>query len=223
MRSFVIAAVMTLLVAGLGLAIGTPRPPSPASAASAAGRPNADAAVPSESLLAVDSSDGGESEASAAGDTRAPAAGGKRVFYQWTDERGSVRFAQSLADVPPAWRDRAGQVEVDTSKFQATPARPRASADGAAARPFAQAAVAERRRAFHDVTVYTAPWCGWCRKTLAFLDQRGVDYVNKDIEADAEYADELAEKSGGKTIPFVEIDGTQIRGYNPREMAALLE
>jgi hypothetical protein len=24
-------------------------------------------------------------------------------------------------------------------------------------------------------------------------------------------------------VPFVEIDGTQIRGYNPREMAALLE
>ncbi|HEU4428012.1 MAG TPA: hypothetical protein VFT98_04615, partial [Myxococcota bacterium] len=48
---------------------------------------------------------------------------GKRVFYQWTDERGSVRFARSLEEVPPAWREKAGQVEVDASAFQAQPAR----------------------------------------------------------------------------------------------------
>jgi glutaredoxin len=216
MRSFVIAVVMTALVAGLGFAIVPVRPAVSVDglAAAPAGVSGDDSSA--DSSPAPDASEGVD-------EVGAPTSAGKRVFYQWTDERGSVRFAQSLDEVPPAWRDRAGQVEVDTSKFQAIPAGSRAAARSAARTPLARAAAAEPRRDFHEVTVYTAPWCGWCRKTLAFLDQRGVDYVNKDIEADDDYADELAEKSGGRTIPFVEIDGTGIRGYNPREMAALLE
>jgi len=123
--------------------------------------------------------------------------------------------------VPAEWRAHAGQIEVDTAAYQPKSGAPRARS--AARRAPSQLAPAERRASFHDVTVYTAPWCGWCRKTLAFLDERDVDYVNKDIEADEDYADELREKSGGHSIPFVEIDGAQIRGYNPRKMAALLE
>lgn len=35
-----------------------------------------------------------------------------RVYYQYTDESGAVRFVQSLLEVPEAWRDRAGRVEL---------------------------------------------------------------------------------------------------------------
>jgi glutaredoxin len=214
MRSFAIAAVMTALVAGLGYAV------APA--------PRELAAAPQHTVSALgDFADPGTAEngaepgAGQPGDAAGAAlpATAKRTFFQWTDERGTVRFARSRDEVPPAWRERAGQIEVDTSAYQTKPAAPR----GASRRAYSDVAAPTRRASLHDVTVYTAPWCGWCRKTLAFLDERGVDYVNKDIEADDDYADELEEKSGGRSIPFVEIDGTQIRGYNPNEMAALLE
>ena len=213
MRSFVIAVGMTGLVAGLGFALA-PAPHAPAAAAqNALGADElADAsAAPGQAGARPDAA--GRADASPA----APSAG-KRTFYQWTDERGSVRFARSLDDVPAEWRARAGQIEVDTSAYQ-----PKRGASPEARRPTSRPVAAEGRADFHDVTVYTAPWCGWCRKTLAFLDDRDVDYVNKNIEADEDYADELEEKSGGHSIPFVEIDGKQIRGYNPREMAALLD
>jgi glutaredoxin 3 len=72
--------------------------------------------------------------------------------------------------------------------------------------------------------VYTTTWCPWCRKTLAWLDERGVDYVNKDIEDDPAHRDELLRKSGGTSIPVVEIDGELVR-LRPRthERAALAE
>jgi glutaredoxin-like YruB-family protein len=73
------------------------------------------------------------------------------------------------------------------------------------------------------VIVYTTSWCGWCRKTLAFLDQNGIDYENRDIEADDAWRDELEEKTGGTSIPVVEIDGEIIRGYDPSRMRQLLE
>jgi len=212
MRSFVIAAGMTALVAGLGFAL------APAPHAPAAGAQNALGADELADAGAAPEQAGARHDAADRDAAPAAPSAGKRTFYQWTDERGSVRFARSLDDVPAEWRARAGQIEVDSAAYQ-----PKRGASPGARRPYSEPVAAERSADFHDVTVYTAPWCGWCRKTLAFLDERDVDYVNKNIEADEDYADELEEKSGGHSIPFVEIDGKQIRGYNPREMAALLE
>jgi glutaredoxin len=139
------------------------------------------------------------------------------TFYQWIDERGSVHFVASLDEVPAAWRSRAGQIELDPAAFTQTgPSAPKG------VRPMGAIGIAESAPV-HEVTVYTAPWCGWCRKTLAFLDERGVDYVNKDIESDEGYAEELREKSGGTAIPFVEIDDSEIRGFDPGAMALLLD
>lgn len=149
-----------------------------------------------------------------------PDGGERTIVYQWVDERGSVHFADSLDEVPEDWRGRVGQIEIDPAALS--------TSAGGAARPggprLATRTVADApTRPTHEVTIYTAPWCGWCRKTMAFLDERGVDYLNKDIEADPTYAAELQEKSGSTAIPFVEIDGETIPGYDPNAMAAMLD
>ena len=214
MRSLMIAAVVTALVGGIGF-VFTGELPAKAPPGAALSVAELEQALDGASQPLVDAASEPAARAVAT-EEAAPAA--KHVFYQWVDERGSVRFARSLEEVPAAWRERAGQVEIDASSF--TKAKPRAGArEARGATPEATAYAG----AAHDVTVYTAPWCGWCRKTLAFLDERGVEYVNKNIEADEEFADELEEKTGGRSIPLVEIDGSLIRGYNPGEMAALLE
>lgn len=138
------------------------------------------------------------------------------TFYQWIDERGSVHFAASLDEVPASWRARAGQVELESAAFVRTRA--------ATTKPARRRSVVEEptRNRNHDVTVYTAPWCGWCRKTLAFLDDLEVDYEQKDIEENPAWEDELRAKSGGTSIPYVEIDDHTIRGYSPGQMATLL-
>jgi glutaredoxin-like YruB-family protein len=141
------------------------------------------------------------------------------TFYRYTDESGSVRFVTSLAEVPRHLRDRAQPVT--QNRLQ------RAPASSAAAKPAprakrptrAEPALARNR----DVIVYTTSWCGWCRKTLAFLDKNGIDYENRDIEADDAWRDELEEKTGSTSIPVVEIDGEIIRGYDPQRMRQLLE
>jgi len=169
-----------------------------------------------------DASSGGAGAAAAPVPASAPATreveskSAKSIVYQWVDEKGTVHFAASLDAVPADWRSRAGQIEIGSAKPVQV-----ASSTQLPIRPRRAVARAEpERRA--DVTVYTAPWCGWCRKTLAFLDAKGVDYVNKDIEVDAQYADELREKTGGTAIPFVEIDGNPIHGFDPAQMTRLL-
>ena len=151
----------------------------------------------------------------AAGDD--PPSGGGKVYYQWTDERGSVHIVDSLEAVPPEWRDRVGRIEMDArspaNRAPRTASRPKQPSWRSAPEP-----VAVRK----DVVVYSATWCGWCRKTLAWLDERGIDYENRDIDANPGYRRELVRKVGGASIPVVEIDGELVRGYDPERMGALL-
>jgi glutaredoxin-like YruB-family protein len=140
--------------------------------------------------------------AAGCGASEAPASGGG-VYWQYVDESGSVRFARSLEEVPAAWRDRAGRVELDAPPTGAGSAGTAAQAEPA-------------------VVVYTTSWCGWCRKTLAWLDEQGVAYVNKDIEADDRHREELMRKTGRTSIPVVEIGGELVKGYDPARMRALL-
>ena len=70
--------------------------------------------------------------------------------------------------------------------------------------------------------VYTTSWCGWCRKTIKYLTNRGVPFENRDIEAERTWRRELKQKTGSTSVPVVEIDGQIIRGYDPDRMAELL-
>ena len=140
----------------------------------------------------------------------------KDIYYQYVDDSGTVHFVQSLGDVPAKWQSRAGRIEVE----RAMPAP-----GGNGSRKTTSRRASARKPAYRtgpEVVVYTTTWCGWCRKTLAFLDERGVRYVNKDIEANDWHRDELIEKTGRTSIPVVEIDGEIIRGFNASRMEQLL-
>jgi glutaredoxin len=166
-----------------------------------------------------------------AGDVEPAAAA--RTYYGFVDENGSFRFVDSLDDVPEDQRAKARAIAIagGSSEAEASPpARPvnrLPSAPVANAPPPAFAPPAARApdgEASVDgpVVVYTTSWCPWCRKTLAWLDEQGVAYVNKDIERNLAWRRELIEKTGQAAIPVVEIHGELVRGFDPQRMNELL-
>jgi glutaredoxin len=78
------------------------------------------------------------------------------------------------------------------------------------------------------VVLYTAPWCGFCRKAAAHLRSRGVAFEERDIDADRSAAVELSRKlrqaglSGGG-IPVLDIAGTIVIGFKKERIDRLLE
>ncbi|MBN2991121.1 glutaredoxin family protein [Pseudomonas cedrina subsp. fulgida] len=80
----------------------------------------------------------------------------------------------------------------------------------------------EQIRASARVTLYATEWCGYCKQIRRFLDQKGIPYQAFDIEQDAQ-ARKAYEALGGAGIPFVEVNGTVIRDYNPEKIMAALE
>jgi glutaredoxin len=59
-----------------------------------------------------------------------------------------------------------------------------------------------------SVKMYTTRWCGYCVGTKRYLDGKGVQYEEIDIEQHPEYGERIEQATGGyRTVPTLEIDG----------------
>ncbi|MEZ4475441.1 MAG: glutaredoxin domain-containing protein [bacterium] len=73
------------------------------------------------------------------------------------------------------------------------------------------------------VTMYSASWCGVCRKAKAFMEKNGIAFVEKDIEKDKDAAAELSAKArragleaGG--VPVFDVGGRMMSGFDPETL-----
>jgi glutaredoxin len=70
------------------------------------------------------------------------------------------------------------------------------------------------------VIIYGAEWCGPCHQAAAYLRNRGIPFVEKDIEADGAAAKEMREKLAknglhGGSIPVLDVRGKLLVGFSP--------
>jgi glutaredoxin len=71
------------------------------------------------------------------------------------------------------------------------------------------------------VLLYYADWCGYCRKTRAELDRRGVSFQLLNVENPVILA-ELVQKTGQRGVPVLDVDGKILIGYDPQGLDQLL-
>lgn len=77
------------------------------------------------------------------------------------------------------------------------------------------------------VIIYGAEWCGPCHQAAAYLRQRGIQFVEKDIEKDGAAAKEMQAKlraaglSGG-SIPVIDVRGRVLQGFSAGAIEAAL-
>ncbi|MBC2656784.1 glutaredoxin family protein [Pseudomonas sp. MSSRFD41] len=83
------------------------------------------------------------------------------------------------------------------------------------------AAVSETTRSQARVVLYATDWCGYCKATRRFLDQKGIPYREFDIEKDPS-ARQAYIDLGGAGIPILDVNGTLIRTYDPDAIMAAL-
>ena len=73
--------------------------------------------------------------------------------------------------------------------------------------------------------MYTADWCGDCRRSKKFLDGNHVAYEYINVDEDAAAADKVVEINGGmKSIPVIVFeDGTHLTEPSDNDLKAKLE
>lgn len=70
------------------------------------------------------------------------------------------------------------------------------------------------------VTMYSTPWCGYCRRLKSQFDRENIEYTIIDIEREPAAADYVMSVNGGnQTVPTVLVDppggGERIVMTNP--------
>lgn len=76
----------------------------------------------------------------------------------------------------------------------------------------------------NPVLVYTVPNCPYCSRAKGYFTEKGVPFREIDVIANnKEFAREMIEKSGQKTVPVVDIGGVIVVGFQPHIYAKELE
>jgi glutaredoxin len=65
-----------------------------------------------------------------------------------------------------------------------------------------------------NIEVFVTSWCGYCRKMLGFLREKGIPFTVHDIERDSNAARAYHEL-GGNGVPVVRVGSHVVHGYNP--------
>jgi glutaredoxin len=67
----------------------------------------------------------------------------------------------------------------------------------------------------HDLAVFSASWCGDCRRLKRFFDTTGIAFREVDIDVDPAQAVRLERETGKRAIPYLLVDERAwVRGYH---------
>ena len=167
------------------------------------------------------------------------------LLLVWYDGEGAAHSAKSRADIPEPSRMRvrvdslevAPEQRLDPAFVYVADLR-KPGADGRyqvrkverdalerhviPAKPEAPAAVASS-----DVIIYGASWCGACKQAARYFRNKGVAFVEKDIEKEPGARSEMLSKAraqGVNTngIPVLDVRGTMLGGFNESAVERLL-
>jgi glutaredoxin len=169
------------------------------------------------------------------------------LLLVWYDESGGAHAAARRSDVPEANRARvrvdsleiAPDKRLDPAYVYVADLR-KARTDGSyevrkVARDAFESSVVKAPTAepgtgvasASDVIIYGASWCGACKQAARYFSQKGVPFVEKDIEKEPAARGEMLRKAkaqGVSTsgIPVIDVRGTLLGGFDPNKVDRLL-
>jgi len=123
--------------------------------------------------------------------------------YKWTDAQGRVYYSDSA---PPD--TKAQQIRLKINSIQG-PAVVSTLGSGNIA------------KAKDKVRIYTAVWCGYCKKAKAHLAAKRVPYDEVDVEGSDGARREFA-RLGGHGVPVILVGNQRMDGFSADELDAML-
>jgi len=70
------------------------------------------------------------------------------------------------------------------------------------------------------VVLYSAAWCGFCKRAKAYLAGKGIKYQEFDVDTKDGIA-AFAQAGGGKGVPLLFAGGQRVQGFSPAAYDAL--
>ena len=127
-------------------------------------------------------------------------------LYKWVDQDGKVHYS----DAPPP-NKKSKRINLKINSISGPPV----VSENRSASPVA-AANAER------VRLFTAAWCGYCKKARAYLQARGTPFEDLDVETSAQ-GKNAYDALGGHGVPIILVGQQRMDGYNASTLEAMLK
>jgi glutaredoxin len=139
--------------------------------------------------------------------------------YRYTDSAGELHFVDDLSKVPKKYRKQLEKAKPlrDIAIVDATPAAPPPQGSTVQEKPKPQ----EKSYSSATVEVFITPWCGYCKKMVRFLEEKGIPFTSYDIEKDSAAA-RVHRELGGRGVPVVRVGSHVIHGFKPDAVLAHL-
>lgn len=64
------------------------------------------------------------------------------------------------------------------------------------------------------ITIYSTPWCHFCKMTKEYLKSKNIAWTEKDVSTDIPAQQEMISKSGQMGVPVIDIDGKIVIGFD---------
>lgn len=72
------------------------------------------------------------------------------------------------------------------------------------------------------VTIYSTPFCVYCKMAKEFFKKNNVAYEEKDVAVDLPARDDMIKKSGQMGVPVIDVDGSIVIGFDQGRLKQLL-
>jgi glutaredoxin len=69
-----------------------------------------------------------------------------------------------------------------------------------------------------NIRLFIKPYCPWCHKAVAWLDERGIKHETLDVISDGEAMAEMVKLSGQTFAPVIDVDGEILADFGPDEL-----
>jgi len=130
--------------------------------------------------------------------------------YDYSDSRGALNFVDDSSKVPKEYPNqlKSRGLQAIVNVMDSTRKRVEVAANESGQ------TVSKNTNARADIEVFVTSWCGYCRKMLGFLQEKGIPFTVHDIERDSNAARAYREL-GGNGVPVVRVGSHVVHGYNP--------
>ncbi len=73
----------------------------------------------------------------------------------------------------------------------------------------------------NKVEIFTSESCGFCHEAKDFLKENNIEFIEHNISEDFE-AKRMLIKKGFRSVPVININGTDIMGFDKEKVSSLL-
>ncbi len=122
-------------------------------------------------------------------------------IFKWVDEQGKVHFT----DAPPA-DVNTEQLELRINTYPAVEIKP----------------LVERLGKKDKVVMYSASWCGMCKKAKQHFRKNNIAYVAYDVEK-SRIGKMDFKRLGGKSVPIIIVGDKRMNGFTASKFDSLYQ